>query len=180
MKGLIYCVLCFFSFDAVANNCNRDNISPAFNYGKQIINSNSTVSDTSTGLMWARCSFGKSGESCQDGQINQLNWKDALKAANDSSLAGYNDWRLPNPKELFSIVDPQCMYPAINLEVFPDVPVTTAPFFYATSLGMYTYLQYDEDPRVSYAISFHVGGTYEINKNDNVLLVRFVRGGYGK
>ena len=34
-----------------------------------------------------------------------MNWEDALAYAEDLDLAGYRDWRLPNAKELQSIVD---------------------------------------------------------------------------
>jgi len=34
-----------------------------------------------------------------------LVWPDALKYATKSTLAGYNNWRLPNIKELQSISD---------------------------------------------------------------------------
>jgi hypothetical protein len=34
-----------------------------------------------------------------------LDWEDALAYAESSTLAGYDDWRLPNVKELQSIVD---------------------------------------------------------------------------
>ncbi|UDQ96460.1 DUF1566 domain-containing protein [Lentisphaerota bacterium WC36G] len=66
------------------------------NYGKNnfVFNKNGIVSDKATGLMWAQ----------QDSQ-KALNWKDALNYAENSNYAGYSDWRLPNAKELQSIVD---------------------------------------------------------------------------
>ncbi len=65
-------------------------------YGKNEFsdNGNGTVTDSSTGLMWAQNDSGKG-----------MNWKDALAYAEGSELAGYTDWRLPNIKELQSIVD---------------------------------------------------------------------------
>lgn len=57
-------------------------------------NGNGTVTDSSTGLMWAQNDSG-------EGMV----WKDALAYAEDSDYAGYSDWRLPNVKELQSIVD---------------------------------------------------------------------------
>jgi hypothetical protein len=38
-------------------------------------------------------------------QYDGLNWEQALKWAEDLEYAGYSDWRLPNAKELQSIVD---------------------------------------------------------------------------
>lgn len=57
-------------------------------------NGDGTISDASTGLMWA-----------QDDSGEGLVWKDALAYAEDSELADYTDWRLPNIKELQGIVD---------------------------------------------------------------------------
>ncbi len=60
-------------------------------------NGDDTISDNATGLMWAQ---NDSGEG--------LNWQEALAWVEEKNLAsylGYNDWRLPNVKELQSIVD---------------------------------------------------------------------------
>lgn len=59
-----------------------------------IDNGNGTISDNATALMW---------QQADDGQTR--NWQDALNYAENLSLAGYSDWRLPNAKELQSIVD---------------------------------------------------------------------------
>lgn len=57
-------------------------------------NADGTVTDRATGLMWAQADSGSG-----------MLWQAALDYAEGSSLAGYNDWRLPNAKELQSIVD---------------------------------------------------------------------------
>lgn len=66
------------------------------NYGVNefVDNSDGTISDKATGLMWA-----------QDDDSQAMNWEDALAYAENSDLAGYSDWRLPNVKELQGIVD---------------------------------------------------------------------------
>jgi hypothetical protein len=56
-------------------------------------NNDGTVTDTATGLMW---------QSADDGV--RRNWQDSLSYAENSTLAGYSDWRMPNIKELQSIV----------------------------------------------------------------------------
>jgi len=65
-------------------------------YGKNNFqeNGNGTVSDLATGLMWQQADDGI-----------PRNWEDALAYAENLDLAGYHDWRLPNAKELQSIVD---------------------------------------------------------------------------
>ena len=60
-------------------------------------NSDGTVSDEATGLMWA-----------QDDSGEGMDWESALAWAeqmNDENYLGHNDWRLPNAKELQSLVD---------------------------------------------------------------------------
>jgi hypothetical protein len=57
-------------------------------------NGDGTVTDHATGLMWQQSDDG-----------NRYDWENALDYAEDLSLAGHTDWRLPNAKELHSIVD---------------------------------------------------------------------------
>jgi len=57
-------------------------------------NGNGTITDEATGLMWM-----------QDDSGEGLNWEDALSYAEGKEYAGYSDWRLPDVKELQSIVD---------------------------------------------------------------------------
>lgn len=65
-------------------------------YGKNVFvdNGNATVSDLATDLMW---------QQADDGDAR--NWQEALEYAENLELATYTDWRLPNAKELQSIVD---------------------------------------------------------------------------
>ena len=65
-------------------------------YGKNRFkdNNDGTVSDLATGLMWQKSDNGQT-----------YNWQEALNYAENLVLAGYSDWRLPNAKELQSIVD---------------------------------------------------------------------------
>jgi len=74
-------------------------------YGKNdfINNGDGTVTDQATGLTWMRVDSGalKTGRK-HDGR---LNWPEALQWAEGLEYAGHDDWRLPNAKELQSIVD---------------------------------------------------------------------------
>lgn len=68
-------------------------------YGENdlVDNADGTIIDNATGLMWAK-------NDSQEG----LNWEEALawvQTKNSEDYLGYNDWRLPNVKELQSIVD---------------------------------------------------------------------------
>jgi hypothetical protein len=81
-----------------------------------------TVTDNSTGLMWRQCSEGRSGPRCLSGPVQLFTWQAALQQAEASTFAGYSDWRLPNVKELASLMELRCVGPAINLTLFPATP----------------------------------------------------------
>lgn len=62
-----------------------------------IDNGDGTVSDLASGLMWQ-----------QNDSKKGMNWEEALawvEEMNAENYLGHNDWRLPNAKELHSIVD---------------------------------------------------------------------------
>lgn len=73
-----------------------------------------TVKDKQTGLIWRRCLEGLSGDDCSQGDAFAGNWEQALEQA-EANLG----WRVPNIKELHSIVEQQCFDPALNLQIFP-------------------------------------------------------------
>jgi hypothetical protein len=66
-----------------------------------------TVTNTDTGLMWQQAT-------------GTYTWQQALSYCESSTLAGYDDWRLPNVNELHSIVDYSRYDPAINTTFFPN------------------------------------------------------------
>jgi hypothetical protein len=72
--------------------CCRGNSSYAVN--DFVDNGDGTVTDEATGLMWQQADSGSG-----------MQWEEALAYAEGLSLAGHDDWRLPNAKELQSIVD---------------------------------------------------------------------------
>jgi len=57
-------------------------------------NGNGTITDNATGLMWMQNDNGEG-----------IIWENALSYAENFEFAGYSDWRLPDIKELQSIVD---------------------------------------------------------------------------
>jgi Protein of unknown function (DUF1566) len=118
------CVLGLLPVIGIGQTCKTASI-PASTPTRQFINNNNgTVTDTKTGLMWKRCSEGQTWNSVTcSGSAADFTWKAALQRAqthNRIGFAGFKDWRLPNVKELFSIVEKQCYAPAINLTIFPS------------------------------------------------------------
>ena len=100
-----------------------------------IDNGDGTVTDQATGLMWGK-------DDCGTG----LNWPEALawvQQKNQENYLGHNDWRLPNAKELQSIVDysrsPQtsnspAIDPAFSVTSITDEGGNTNyPFYWAST-----------------------------------------------
>jgi len=66
-------------------------------------NGDGTVTDRATGLTWMQVDSGslKAGR----GKDGRMDWQEALAWAEGLTYAGQSDWRLPNAKELQSLVD---------------------------------------------------------------------------
>ncbi len=80
-------------------------------------NGNGTVTDSRTALMFAQSAF------------TDLAWDEAIVFAEASTHAGYDDWRLPNVKELRSIADDAYTGPSVDATYFGFV----SPGFYWSS-----------------------------------------------
>ncbi len=90
-------------------------------------NGNSTVTDLVTGLMWQ-----KSPDMDGNGIINysdKMFFDEALAYAASFNLAGYNDWRLPTIKELYSLI----LFSGV--EPNPESPVGCVPFIDTSYFG---------------------------------------------
>ncbi|MCD6359900.1 MAG: DUF1566 domain-containing protein [Armatimonadetes bacterium] len=117
-------------------------------------NGDGTVTDNNTGLMW------------QQGKPGAMNWEDAITYCENLSLAGYDDWRLANIKELRSIVDDRLSAPAIDTNYFPD----------AQASGYWSSTTNTND--ASYAGFVHFDSGYvSYDKKPNTLYARCVRSG---
>jgi hypothetical protein len=70
---------------------------PGYGINDFMDNGDGTITDHATGLMWYKADSGVG-----------MDWEDALawvQQKNEENYLGYNDWRLPNTKELQSIID---------------------------------------------------------------------------
>ncbi|WP_045215356.1 DUF1566 domain-containing protein [Desulfonatronovibrio magnus] len=80
-------------------------------------NQDGTVTDSATGLMWQKCTYGQTwddGQGTCTGSAASLDWQQSLEAAENLELAGHDDWRLPNRNELQSLADYSRHAPAID------------------------------------------------------------------
>lgn len=91
-------------------------------------NNDNTITDNATGLMWSKDDSGEG-----------MDWEAALAYAEASEYAGYDDWRLPNIKELQSIADYSGAFPAMNSSVFNLTELTNImdqtdyPFYWSST-----------------------------------------------
>lgn len=142
--------------------------------GAFTLNADGTASDARTGLTWARCPLGQElvGEgpdaTCE-GEPLTLTWQEAMQLVQERNAEvylGYDDWRLPNVKELQSITERQCFGPVVDLSVFPEMGI---PYWTSTSS--------DWHPEQAWAIEFFGGNYHPVMKGEVWPGVRLVRGG---
>jgi hypothetical protein len=138
-----------------AQTC-RDYIPDEHPNSRYTINNNGTVTDIQTNLMWKVCAEGQTWENNQCIGDGGYYFQDLIKKAkaiddegrapnqSDSysfstyDYAGFNNWRVPNIKELNSIVSQNCFFPAINMAIFPNLPFF-APSFISTTIQRSSY-----------------------------------------
>jgi Protein of unknown function (DUF1566) len=135
-------------------------------------NGDGTATDSLTGLVWDQCAVGQLGAVCSSGTPSLLFWHEALAAAttaNASNYKGWNDWRVPNVKELESIIKlDRLSLPFIDPFVFPNS--ATADYWTSTTRV--------DDPRVAYQVNFtSTEITAPFFKTGRASRVRLVRGG---
>lgn len=127
------------------------------------------IIDSRSGLMWDLCSWGQSGPNCATNTASEITWQQALMvpaAANTSLYRGYADWRLPNIKELRSLIESCSRNPATNDTVFPATP---AWYFWSNSASTLN---------ADYAWGVHFGGGQAtLLVRSDVYHVRLVRAG---
>ncbi|HSU68593.1 MAG TPA: DUF1566 domain-containing protein, partial [Tepidisphaeraceae bacterium] len=93
---------------------------------RYIDNKNGTVTDADSGLMWAKIPG------------PALNWDAAMAYSSQVTTGGFKDWRLPDVKELASLIDFNALNsqdasgasPCIDRTFFPDA---TASFYWSST-----------------------------------------------
>lgn len=94
-----------------------------------------------------------------------FHWNAALGAANSNTYAGYSDWRLPNLKELRSLVEECRNSSAVNVTVFPNTP----------SLLFWSGSPYSGYTSNALVVNFNHGYATYYNRNYYHLPARLVR-----
>lgn len=126
---LSICLLELFFYAKVdaAQTCNTNSTIAATPTNQFTDNNDGTVTDNKTNLMWKKCTEGLTWNpatgGCDGIGSSAYTWQAALNrvsVVNSDSFAGNKDWRIPNIKELTSLVESQCYTPAINQAVFPN------------------------------------------------------------
>lgn len=145
-----------------AQTCNFVNMARSAPDNRYILlNNDSEVKDSYTSLIWQRCSLGQmwNGSICT-GTANSYNWVNALQTAKNIG----DGWRLPNVKELDSLVEQACYSPAINNSVFPN---TVNSAYWSSTPSAFV-------SNNSWSVNFISGGRSNSVKSNN-LTVRLVR-----
>ena len=125
-----------------------------------VINGDGTVTDPGSGLMW------------QQGEAeSEMNWETSLSYCEALTLGGYWDWRLPNGKEIRSIVDYSVFSPALNTNCF--LKAVSSDYWSSTTSVHYT------------GSAWHMGfedgdDSYAWGKSSHDYCIRAVRGGQAR
>lgn len=120
-----------------------------------------------TGLVWQRCLFGQQWQETEQhcsGQPIRLSWSEALLMSVTAGQMGRTEWRLPDIKEAMSVVERQCVDPAIDIALFPS----------ANSENLWTSSTYRGAAAQAWAIAMY-SGKNNLKRKDQQLYVRLVR-----
>ena len=126
-------------------------------------NSPDVVTDNLTGLVWS-----------ENANLDGLKtWTNALTYTEDVTVCGYVDWRLPNSKELFSLIDRSQSGPALPtlpiLHPFTNVQSGIDDLYWSSTT-------YAFDPTGAWTVDMLLGGLTPLDK-DSPAFVWPVRGG---
>jgi hypothetical protein len=151
-------------------------------------NGDGTITDRNTRLTWEK----KSDDSGLHDKDNAYywsgfgetiwDWLEQINTEGGKGFAGHNDWRIPNVKELHSIINYERFDPTVN-RVFnnnctPGVDLLTGSCTAAslTDTDYWSSSTIVFAPESAWLVNFRLGGVDSAGKN-NALQVRAVRGG---
>ena len=117
---LVLTILILINKPVFAQKCKVSTIATSNDQQQFVVNRvKGTVIDARTGLEWALCSTGQTWQSgnCLGTPLHFDRYSEAFASVEGNPLGA--DFRLPNIKELGSIVERSCNLPAIDLTIFP-------------------------------------------------------------
>jgi hypothetical protein len=122
-----------------------------------VINPDTTVTDTQTGLMW------------QTKNLNEkANWQQAINLCENLESAGYTDWRMPNIKEFDPFISRNRQLDYITIDqYFPDINSKT--YWSSTT--------YSNIPSKAWTANFNVGANISSESKNDTFYYAVVRGG---
>ena len=118
-------------------------------------NNNGTVTDIKTGLVW------------QQGEPGSMTWGPALSYCEGLTLGGDSGWRLPNIKELESLIDDSRYFPATDTNYFPN----------AIAISYWSSTTDASNSYGAWGVGFDDGYVHGDGGKDSSAYVRCVRGG---
>jgi hypothetical protein len=138
-------------------------------------NGDGTITHNNTGLVWEKKTDCSGGPHCVNDRYTWAGAFTYVAALNAANFAGHNDWRLPNVKELQSIVNYQNVFPAVSSE-FNDCSngsCTSSVSYYWSSSS------YANSPSYAWIVYFYDGNVDANFKSvsGDSYYVRAVRGG---
>jgi hypothetical protein len=165
-KALLTLVSLLLATAVQAQTCNPNIVKTKLNSQYIVSGDGTEVTDTKTGLIWQRCVLGmswdKDASTCTS-TASSYTWEGALAQAATVASTTSVAWRLPNIKELKSLVETACYSSAINESVFPNTPSGT---WSSSAVAYYT--------NYAWYVNFNYGLDVWDSKNDG-LAVRLVR-----
>jgi hypothetical protein len=123
------------------------------------------VVDHVTALVWQGCNLGLSGDDCELGLATKAAWADQLAGCDALTWGGYDDWRLPDPYEMQSLVDQ-------NTAIAPTIDPTTFP----ATTGDWHWSSSSSSTEWAWTV-FFAAGTVASDDKENTRSARCVRGG---
>jgi len=165
--GMIGCVI--VSATATAQVCQNTIVRAAPDARYEVVagTNGAEVLDLYTNLIWQRCSLGQrwSGTQCE-GEAQTYSWVDALK---QTAVQNPPVWRVPNIRELHSLVEDACHDSSTHPQIFP---LTPAQVYWSASPSM-------ANKETAWSVDFNIGTTSTSNKLSQHH-VRMVRAGMAR
>lgn len=173
MRGVLFAALLLAGPAFGQQVCDTRSYPPSASAERFEDHQDGTVTDRESKLMWMRCSGGQvlSDGGCS-GIASNLDWVSAQAFAVQLNRAGtlfFNDWRIPQIRELAALAERQCSNPRIDLSVFPN-----------TASGLYWTATSRRSPHAeghAFALSFGADGVQYVDKGqpNHLRLVRDAR-----